>query len=295
MDVHDLRVFDAVARHLHYTRAAKEVGLSQPAVSARIDALQRDLGVELLHRVGRGMALTAAGEVLAQEARKVLARVEAARQAVEEVKGLVRGRLRIGASTTPGIYLVPRAAARFAAAHPGVTLEVEVRNTLAVEEAVLSGDLHLGVVGGHLAARDLQTEALVDDEIVVVCGAGHPLAKKRSVEIDEVLEHPFAARERGSATRQVFERWLADRGRACRVGIELGSPEAVKHAVAEGSWLGALSRMSAAWEAEAGRLRVVRVNGLDLRRRLQVIRQKEGGGGRAAEEIVRFLREAAAR
>ncbi len=295
MDVHDLRVFDAVARHLHYTRAAKEMGLSQPAVSARIDALQRDLGAELLHRVGRGMALTAAGEVLAQESRKVLARMDACRQAVEEVKGLIRGRLRIGASTTPGIYLVPRAAARFAALHPGVTLEVKVDNTLAVEEAVLRGDIHLGVVGGHLAARDLQTEALADDEVVVLCGPGHPLAKKRAVEVDEILEHPFATREKGSATRQVFERWLADRGRACRVGVEFGSPEAVKHAVAEGSWLGALSRLSAAWEVEAGRLRVLKVNGLDLRRRLQVIRQKEGGGGRAAEELLRLLREVAAR
>lgn len=293
MDVHDLRVFSAVARHLHYTRAARELGLSQPAVSARIDALQRDLGVKLLQRAGRAMALTPAGEVLAQEAGKVLARVEAARRAVEEVKGLVRGRLRIGASTTPGIYLVPRAAARFHREHPGVSVEVRVGNTLAVEEAVLRGEIHLGVVGGHLAARDLVTEDLAGDELAVFASPDHPLARKRSVELDEVLEHPFAMREKGSATRERFERWLGEKGRACVVGVELGSPEAVKHAVAEGTWLGALSRVSIAWEAEAGRLREVRVRGLDLGRKFRIVRHREGEGGRAVEAFVAVLREVA--
>ncbi len=295
MDLHDLRVFAAVARHLHYTRAAKELGLSQPAVSARIDALQRDLGVQLLHRAGRGMALTSAGEVLAVEAAKVLARVEAARQAVEDVKGLLRGRLRIGASTTPGIYLVPRAAARFTREFPGVTLEVRVQNTLAIEEAVLRGDIHAGVVGGHLAGRDLVSEPFADDELIVFCGPTHPLARKRTVEVDEMLEHPFAMRERGSATRERFERWLGEKGRACRVGVEFGSPEAVKHAVAEGAWLGALSRVSIGWEAEAGRLRDLKVRGLDLKRKFSIVRHREGEGGRALEEFVRLLREVASR
>ncbi|MHC4820718.1 MAG: LysR family transcriptional regulator, partial [Planctomycetota bacterium] len=118
MDVHDLRVFAAVARHQHYTRAARELGLSQPAVSARIAVLERELGVRLLQRAGRKMNLTPAGEVLALEAVQVLDRMDAARQAVEEVKGLLRGHVRVGASTTPGIYLVPRAAARFTREHP---------------------------------------------------------------------------------------------------------------------------------------------------------------------------------
>jgi DNA-binding transcriptional LysR family regulator len=295
MDIHDLRVFAAVARHLHYTRAARELGLSQPAVSARIAVLEKDLGVRLLQRAGRGMALTAAGEVLSVEAAKVLTRMDAARQAVEEVKGLLRGRLRIGASTTPGIYIVPRAAARFAKAFPGVTLEVRVGNTLAIEEAVLRGDVHAAVVGGHLAARELLSEPLCDDELIVFSGPDHPLARKRSVTLEEVLQHPFAVREKGSATRDRFERWLADRGLACLAGVELGSPEAVKHAVAEGAWLGALSRVAVEWELEAGRLREVRVRDLVLRRQFQIIRHAEGEGGRAVEEWIRVLRETVAR
>ena len=295
MDLHDLRVFAAVARHLHYTRAAKELGLSQPAVSARIDALQRDLGVQLLHRAGRGMALTSAGEVLAVEAAKVLARVEAARQAVEDVKGLLRGRLRIGASTTPGIYLVPRAAARFTREFPGVTLEVRVQNTLAIEEAVLRGDIHAGVVGGPHAGRARGSGPVAAPARIGLFGPTHPLARKRTVEVDEMLEHPFAMRERGSATRERFERWLGEKGRACRVGVEFGSPEAVKHAVAEGAWLGALSRVSIGWEAEAGRLRDLKVRGLDLKRKFSIVRHREGEGGRALEEFVRLLREVASR
>jgi DNA-binding transcriptional LysR family regulator len=295
MDIHDLRVFSAVARHLHYTRAARELGLSQPAVSARIAVLEKSLGVRLLQRAGRGMALTAAGEVLAVEATKVLGRVEAARQAVEEVKGLLRGRLRIGASTTPGIYIVPRAAARFAKAYPSVTVEVRVGNTLAIEEAVLRGDIHVAVVGGHLAPKDLRTEPLCDDELVVFAAADHPLARKRAAEVEEILEHPFAVRERGSATRDRFERWLGEKGRTCRVGVELGSPEAVKHSVAEGAWLGVLSRIALAWEIESGRLKEIKVRGLDLRRQFRIVRHGEGDAGRAVEEWVRIIRETVAR
>jgi DNA-binding transcriptional LysR family regulator len=295
MDIHDLRVFAAVARHLHYTRAARDLGLSQPAVSARIAFLERDLGARLVQRAGRGMALTPAGEVLATEAVKVLDRLDACRQAVEEVKGMLRGRLRVGASTTPGVYLVPRAAARFAVQHPGVTLEVRVDNTLAVEEAVLRGDLHAGVVGGHLASRDLVGETLCEDDLVLFAAPSHPVARRRSPALDDILEHAFAMREPGSATRARFERWLGEQGRACRVGVELGSPEAVKHAVAEGSWLGVLSRMALGWEFEAGRLQEVKVRGLDLRRQLRVVRHRQGEGGRALEEWIRILRESVAR
>jgi DNA-binding transcriptional LysR family regulator len=219
--------------------------------------------------------------------------MDAALQAVEEVKGLLRGRLRIGASTTPGTYIVPRAAARFAALHPGVTLDVRVGNTLAMEEAVLRGDLHVAVVGGHLAAKELASEPLGADELVVFSGPEHPLARKRSVEIAEVLQHPFAVREKGSATRARWERWLEEKGLSGRVGVELGSPEAVKHAVAEGAWLGALSRVACAWEFAAERLREVKVRGLDLRRQFRVVRHAGGEGGRAVEEWVRVLRETA--
>ncbi len=291
MDIHDLRVFAAVSRHLHYTKAARELGLSQPAVSARIAYLEKDLGTRLLQRVGRAMALTPAGEVLAVEAVRVLTRLDAARQAVDEVKGLLRGSLRIGASTTPGIYILPRAAARFAKAFPGVTLEIRVGNTLAIEEAVIRGELHAAVVGGHLAAGNLLSEPLCEDELVVFCGRNHPLAKKKGVTLEDVLAHPFAVREKGSATRERFERFVADKGLACKVGVELGSPEAVKHAVAEGAWVGALSRVAIAWEAEAGRLLDLKVRGLDLRRQFHVIRHAEGEGGRAAEEWIRILRE----
>jgi DNA-binding transcriptional LysR family regulator len=295
MDIHDLRVFAAVSRHMHYTRAAKELGLSQPAVSARIAFLEKDLGVRLLQRAGRGMALTPAGEVLSVEAAKVLARVDAAREAVEEVKGLLRGRLRIGSSTTPGIYIVPRAAARFALAYPAVSLEVRMGNTLAVEEAVLRGDLHVAVVGGHLASRELHAEPLCDDEIVVVSAPQHPLARRKGATLDDLLEHPLAVREKGSATRERFETWLRERGKSAKVGIELGSPEALKHAVAEGAWVAAMSRISAAWEIEAGRLREVKVRGLELRRQFRVVRRSEGEGGRAVEEWIRVLRETVAR
>jgi DNA-binding transcriptional LysR family regulator len=293
MELHDLRVFAAVARTLHYTRAAAAVGLSQPAVSARIAALEKDLGTRLLTRSGKGMRLTPAGEALAREAARVIECVEGARRAVDEVQGLLRGRLAIGASTTPGSYLVPRAAARFTAKYPGVALEVRVGNTLAIEEAVARGDLHLGVVGGHLSSRELVTEDICEDELIVFASATHALSRRRNLDLDAVLACPFAVREPGSATRRRFDEFLSANGRAVTVGVELGSPEAVKHAVAEGVWLGALSRFALAWEIESGRLVALKVKGLDLRRTLRVVRAKVEAPGAAASEWTRILREVA--
>ncbi len=293
MDIHDLRVFAEVARTLHYTRAAQALGLTQPAISARIAALERSLGTRLLTRSGRGMRLTAAGEVLSREAHAVLERVEAARRAVEEVQGLVRGRVRVGASSTPGAYLVPVAAARFTKAHPGVSLEVRVGNTLQMEEAILRGDLHVAVVGGHLASRDVSAEPICEDEILLFVAPGHPLAGKRGLQLRDVVAHPFCMRESGSATRRRLEDLLAEHGLAPVVGVELGGAEAVKHAVAEGTWVGALSRFALRWDLDSGRLVALKVRGVDLRRPLSVALAKDAVRTRALDEWIAALREAA--
>src|SRR5919199_832981 len=152
MDVRDLEVFLSVAKHLNFTRAGDEVHLSQPSISVRIRKLEVDLNVKLFEQVGKRVALTEAGQTLIPYARRVVAALDDARLAVEELQGLERGTLRIGASTTPGMYLVPKIIARFKQHHPKVEVHLKIKDTQEVEEGVVNNEFDFGFVGGHLVA-----------------------------------------------------------------------------------------------------------------------------------------------
>jgi DNA-binding transcriptional LysR family regulator len=126
MDVKDLKVFLAVSKYLNYTRAGEEVHLSQPSISVRIKQLEDELGVKLFEQFGKKIALTEAGRLLEPYAKRVVAAIGDARQAIEEFQGLERGKLRIGASTTPGIYLLPRVISRFKILYPKIELQIKI-------------------------------------------------------------------------------------------------------------------------------------------------------------------------
>ena len=149
MDVRDLEVFLSVSKHLNFTRAGSEVYLSQPSVSVRMRKLEDELGVKLCEQLGKRVALTEAGRLLVPYARRVIAAVDDARRAVEELQGLERGELRIGASTTPGMYLVPKTIARFKGRHPKVEVRLGIKDTQEVEEGVVNNEFDFGFVGGH--------------------------------------------------------------------------------------------------------------------------------------------------
>ena len=290
MEIDQLRALVSVAARGSLTRAAEELGVTQPAVSIRLKTLERRLGVRLLDTSAGKVRLTDAGEVLLAEGKKVLRQLEIAHEAVESVGGLLRGRIAVGASTTPGIYFVSEVLARFSLERPGVSVSLRIDNTLRVEEALLGGDLDLGVVGGHLAGREVASESLGKDRIVLVAPPGHRLARGRPPHLEEVLQQPFVAREPGSATRSHFESWLARQGLAARVVLEVGSPEALKRAVAAGAGLGVVSAMAVRSELRQGRLTWIRPAGFDLRRDIRLILRKGGPGSRAVGAVRDRLR-----
>ncbi len=155
MDVRDLQVFLSVSKHLNFTRAGEELNLSQPSVSVRIRQLETQLGVKLFEQLGKKVALTDAGQLLVPYARRVLTAVEDAHHAIDELQGLERGSLRIGASTTPGMYLVPQVIARFKQRYPKIDIHLRIKDTREVEESVLRNEFDFGFVGGHLAASEV--------------------------------------------------------------------------------------------------------------------------------------------
>jgi DNA-binding transcriptional LysR family regulator len=235
MTLRQLEVFLAIARAQGYRRAAETLHTSQPALSQHIRELERELGARLFDRLGRGIALTEAGRVLEERARRVFATLADVREAVGELHGLQRGSLLIGASTTPGIYVLPALIGRFRRRYPGIELRLRIANSRVMEEAIRAHELDLAVVGGHgLAPGEECVAAGLVDELVLVVGQRHPWARSREVASARLVEEPLLVREEGSATRQVTERTLERAGVRWRAGMELNHTEAIKQAVMAG-------------------------------------------------------------
>lgn len=291
MDVRDLEVFLAVAKHLNFTRAGEEVHLSQPSVSVRIRRLEEDLGVKLFEQWGKKVVLTEAGQLLEPYARRVVAALDDAQQAIAEFQGLERGLLRIGASTTPGMYLVPRIIAAFKRRYPNIAIHLSVKNTRQVEEDIVSNAFDLGFVGGHLISAEVDVISWLIDELVLIVPPGHPLARRRRITPRALAKEPLVFRERGSATRAILEDTLRQLNLGVRAVAELGNPEAVKQAVQGGLGLAFLSKFAVDPELRAKALVTVKVQGVTLTRELKIIHRKGKHLSQAARAFIEMAKQ----
>ncbi|MGH7391259.1 MAG: LysR substrate-binding domain-containing protein, partial [Candidatus Rokuibacteriota bacterium] len=279
------------AREGSFSLAARKVHLSQPTMSEHVQELERELGKPLFARRGRAVGLTEAGRVLEPYAARVVAAVGEARQAVIEVDGLARGSLLIGASTTPGIYVLPAVIGAFWRQYPGIDLRLEIANSRVIEERIRADELDLGVVGGHgLAPREQCLAAGLLDELVLIASVRHPWVKRRSIASERLAEERVLVREEGSATRQATERALQAAGVVLRRTMQLGHTEAIKQAVMAGLGVAFVSRYSIRGEVETRRLAVVTVKGLRVQRHFHVI-HNEGRGLQASARAFMALLE----
>lgn len=249
MTLDQLRVFLEVARLEHVTRAAETLNMTQSAVSAAIAALETRHDVRLFDRVGRGIALTAAGRDFVPHARAVLARAEAAGNYLADLGHVVSGPLRLQASQTVASYWLPAQLMRFHQAYPQVTLDLRAGNTTTVVAAVQEGSADLGVVEGAVSAPDMAVTPLAQDHLAVLVGRDHPWADGRALRARDMAEGEWALRERGSGTRAAFDDDLARVGvdpDGLSVLLELPSNEACIAAVEAGPVATVLSRRAAA-------------------------------------------------
>lgn len=272
MTLHQLNIFRAVARRLNFTRAAKEIHLSQPSVSMQVHQLEDELGVSLFEQVGKRVYLTEAGKILEGYVHRVMALLDETHEAIEELKGLRRGHLHIGASTTPGVYLLPRIIGRFKERYPEVEVFLEIANTRQVAEKVLRNEIDVGFVGGLLeAGMGIRVEPYLMDELVLVAPPHHSLTGRHPIDPRELAGERLILREPGSATRELALKALNRLDVITQVGMELGNPEAVKQAVAAGLGLSFVSRFSVLSELAEGKLVVVPLEGLSPQRQLSII------------------------
>jgi DNA-binding transcriptional LysR family regulator len=290
MDVRGLEVFLSVAKHLNYTRAGEEVNLSQPSVSVRINQLENELGMKVFEQLGKKVALTDAGLLLLPHARRVIAAIQDAKQALEELQGLERGLLRVGASTTPGMYLIPQIIAGFKERYPKIEIHLGIKDTRQVEEGVIRNEFDFGFVGGHLAGDEVNVLPWVTDQLVLVVPPTHRLARKKSIKVEDLRKEKFILREVGSATQATIASHLQKLSLAVEIVMKMENPESIKKAVQSGLGIAFISRFVVETELKAKSLVDVRVLGLDIRRELKIVYRKDKHLGRAAAAFIEMAR-----
>jgi DNA-binding transcriptional LysR family regulator len=283
-----LETFARAAELSCFTSAARTLGLTQAAVSQRIQALEGALGVSLFQRRAGRVALTPAGQRLYPFAERILA---LHREAVEEVTGHklpLTGELTLAASSIPGEHLLPDLLGTFGSRYPHVQVRASVTDTQSVLRQVEQGEAHVGLVGGRTETPSLEFRQFATDRIVLVVPPGHPWRRRRRVTLAQLAEQPLVLREPGSGSRWCLERGLVQLGRSLselRVALELGSNEGIKEAVQRGLGLAFLSSYAVAADLAAGRLYVVPVAELTLARELFAV----WGRGRALPIAARLF------
>jgi DNA-binding transcriptional LysR family regulator len=290
MTLEQLRIFVTVADLLHFTRAAESLGLSQPAVSAAIAALEVEHGLRLFDRIGRRVELTAAGDLLRTEARAILRKVEDAGSMLAELTGLTRGALRLAASQTVGHHWLPPRLARFAAAFPGIRVDLSIGNTQDVADAVRDGRAELGLAEGVVSDPALMTETMPGDRLSLVARRDHPWATGGALAPADLAAARWILREPGSGTRALFEKAIRAVGldpAALTVALTLPDGALIRHALLAGLGVSVLSDLVVADALRDGR--VVALEGLDLpERAFHLVRHRDRHRSVAERAFVRL-------
>ncbi|WP_260736192.1 LysR substrate-binding domain-containing protein [Tunturiibacter lichenicola] len=277
-----LRVFRAVADEMSFRKAAEVLHLSQPAVSQHIHALEEEAGVQLFDRArgeghGSQISLTEAGRVLLGYANTAAETMVEARRALAALNHEVVGELRLGASTTVAQYVLPRILGAFLRQYPQVKLSLVSGNTERIVESVAEKKVALGIIEGPAMRRDVKTERMVKDEMVLIVSPNHTLALRKGAVITpaELAKLPLLLRERGSGSRRVVERALKKVGiplRSLGAAMELDSTEAIISGVEAELGVGFVSRWAVAKVLRLGTVRVIAVEGLEIVRDFSFVR-----------------------
>lgn len=273
MTLDQLRIFIAVAEHLHFTRAAEELYITQPAVSAAIHSLEQEYGVKLFHRIGRHIEIAEAGKLLQVEAQKILDEVTLTERGLRELNNLQRGELKLGSSLTIGNYWLPSKISQFKSQYPGIQINCTLANTEEICIGTATGEFDLGLVEGEVkpALRNtLEYEIVGSDRLQVVVGQTHPWFEQQKIYLTELTQTPWVMRESGSGTQQRFEEALLNWGinlDELNVILVFNSGEMAKAAVESGVGATGISELMVKKELQLGTLQTI-----------QVIDNREGTG-----------------
>ncbi len=263
--LHQLKVFEAVARHNSFTRAAEELFLTQPTVSMQVKQLTKTVGMPLFDQVGKRLYLTQAGEELVKTCRQVFEKLDQFEMTVADLKGLKQGRLRVAVITTAK-YFVPRLLGPFCQRYPGIDISLQVTNHEHILNRLNDNLDDLYVMSQLPENIEITCQPILENPLVVVAPSDHPLAQEKNISLDRIAAEPFIMREPGSGTRKAVQNLFDEHKILLKVRLDLGSNEAIKQAIAGGLGISILSAHTLTLEGPNSHLTVLDVEKFPIER-----------------------------
>lgn len=269
-----LEVFEVVARLLSYTKAAKELHLSQPAVSMQIKQLEDNTGLPLFEKLGRKIYLTEAGREMYHYCKTIAQQLDEAEEVLEQLKGLKLGRLKISVATTANAF-VTHMLSKFNKRYEGVTVSLDVTNREQLLSQLADNDKDIVIMGRPPSNADLITEAFADNPLVVIAAPDHPLASSQPIPLSMLQDQTFVVREQGSGTRTAMQRFFDEHDLSITSSMEMNENESIKQAVQAGMGLGVVSIHTIELELETKRLVILNVEDFPIMRHWYLVHRKE--------------------
>ncbi len=292
LTLRQLKVFEAVARHLSFRRAAEELHLSQPAVSMQIKQLESNVELPLFDHVGKKVFLTEAGHEMFHYSRAIAGLLDEAEEVIEQLKGARRGKLALSVASTVN-YFAPALLGTFCQRFPDITISLDVTNRETLLRQLSENEADLVIMGQPPKGDELEAGAFMDNPLVVIAPPNHPLAGEKNVPMKRLENETFLVRERGSGTRGATERFFGKHGIQLNTGMEISSNEAIKQSVQAGLGLGLLSRDTLEMELALNKLVVLDVVGFPIVRHWYVMHRRAKRLSPVAQAFKQFLLEEA--
>ena len=294
LDIHQLEIFTKVAELKSFSKAAQEMYLTQPTVSQHMSSLENYLGIKLLDRLGKEVALTKAGEILYPYAKQMTALRGEAQQALNHFMGKKTGHLVLGASTIPGEYILPPLLGQFKTLYPEIRITLRIGDTEEIVTELLGGTIEFGIIGAKIIHTRLKYSHFVEDELIVVVPKGHRWWQKKSIDVLELVDEPFIMREEGSGTRISMEKRLhklAISSDDLRIIAEVGSTTAVKQAIKANLGISLISERAVEEEIRLKLLKKIPIKKVSFKRTFLIIRDKKRTASPLCKALIQLLSE----
>jgi DNA-binding transcriptional LysR family regulator len=276
MDIHQLKVFTSVFKKKSFSKASEELHLTQPTISNHIKSLEDEFDCKLFDRLGRTIIPTREAEVLYNHSMEIIEKAGILKDAVGQIREDLTGKIIVGASTIPGVYLIPRIMTQFQKSYPSISFQILISDSKGIIDSISKHELLLGIVGARLGSEKINYMPFVEDELIAVSSPS--LVKNDMLKLKELIKSPMVLREEGSGTRREAEKFLESKGvslDSIKIAGIFGSTDAVKQAVKAGLGVSILSRFSVTDELDHKILKEIKLTDIEMKRRFYIVTHKK--------------------
>ncbi|ADE69293.1 selenium metabolism-associated LysR family transcriptional regulator [Priestia megaterium] len=284
-----LKTFVSVVEEQSFTKAAEKLMISQPSVSVHIKNLEKEFQTSLFLRSPKMLKITPSGEILYDRAKQMIQIYEHTKRDIYEHHHRVKGMLTIGASFTIGEYILPSFLAKLREQYPDIDVEVTIGNTKEIAQLVRHFKVDVGLIEGHTEESDLHIQSFMDDELAIVASVDHPLAQLKKIEIDDLQNQRWVAREKGSGTREYLDHVLMSNGLKMKSMLTISSNQGIKEAIVHDLGMSVLSLCAIKEDVEQKHLSILNVNTAPFKRRFSYIYPANSAHKKVAELFIQLL------